>query len=322
MSNPQTREALASVPPAGGSRRPGAASAERSAKRRENLLAYIFVAPTAVIVLGVIVFPMLYSLLLSLERYNLTDPGNVRFIGLGNYLSLLESSDFWQVMGRTAIFTVISVALTMVIGLAFALILNERFLGRGVFRTLLLVPWVIPAVVVGIAWEWIFNANYGVLNALLQNLGLIQEYRPWLGDPSTAMPAVIVAKVWKEVPFTALLFLAGLQTIPSDLYEASRIDGAGAWRSFLNITLPLLRPTILVVIVIETMWTFRVFDIIFVMTNGGPADTTNLAAFYTYLETFKYLHVGLGSALAYMVTAVIVAASVLYMRLVGTEVEY
>ncbi len=267
-------------------------------------------------------FPMLYSLLLSLEKYNLTDPDNVLFVGLGNYLTLFESSNFWSVMERTVLFTVISVALTMVLGLAFALILNERFHGRGVFRTLLLVPWVIPAVVVGIAWEWIFNSNYGVLNALLQQVGLIQEFRPWLGDPATAMPAVIVAKVWKEVPFASLLFLAGLQTIPADLYEASRIDGAGAWRSFLHITLPLLRPTILVVIVLQTMWTFRVFDIIFVMTNGGPMDTTNLAAFYTYLETFKYLHVGLGAALAYVVTAVIVAASVLYMRLVGTEVEY
>ena len=320
MSNPQTREALASLPSAAGGA--GAAQAEKPARHRLNLLAYVFVAPTAIVVLGVIVFPMLYSLLLSLERYNLTDPGNVRFIGLQNYLTLFESSDFWQVMWRTVLFTVVSVALTMAIGLAFALILNERFTGRGIFRTLLLVPWVIPAVVVGIAWEWIFNANYGVLNALLQQVGLIQQYRPWLGDPATAMPAVIVAKVWKEVPFASLLFLAGLQTIPGDLYEASRIDGAGAWRSFLHVTLPLLRPAILVVIVVETMWTFRVFDIIFVMTNGGPADTTNLAAFYTYLETFKYLHVGLGSALAYLVTAVIVAASVLYMRLVGSEVEY
>lgn len=289
---------------------------------RGSTLGYLFVAPTALITLGVIIFPMLYSLILSLEKYDLTDPGNVRFVGLGNYLTLFQSDTFWQVMERTVRFTVVSVALTMVIGLAFALILNEPFQGRGIFRTLLLIPWVIPAVVVGIAWEWIFNANYGILNGLLQQLGLIEGYHPWLGDPATAMPAVIVAKIWKEVPFATLLFLAGLQTIPADLYEASRIDGAGSWRAFVHITAPLLTPMILVVLVIQTMWTFRVFDIIFVMTNGGPMDTTNLAAFYTYLETFKYYHVGLGSALAYVVTAVIVAASLLYMRLVGSEVEY
>jgi ABC-type sugar transport system permease subunit len=285
-------------------------------------LGYGFVAPSVLVVLGVVVSPLLYSLFLSLEKYNLADPDNTRFIALGNYIELFTSDTFWQVMNRTVVFTILSVTFTMVIGLAFALVLNQEFVGRAAFRTLLLIPWVIPAVVVGIAWEWIFNANYGILNAILVQLGVMATNQPWLGDPTTAMPAVMVAKVWKEIPFAALLFLAGLQTIPADLYEVSRIDGASAWQSFLRITLPLLRPVILVVIVIETMWTFRVFDIIFVMTNGGPMDTTNMAAFYTYQETFTYLNVGLGSALAYVVTAVIVAASLLYIRLVGTEVEY
>jgi multiple sugar transport system permease protein len=290
--------------------------------REGSAIIWAFVAPASLTVIGVVVFPLLYSLYLSMEKYELTDPGNVRFIGLGNYLTLLKSQTFWDVMGRTGTFTLISVAITMIIGLLFAMILNLRFKGRGVMRALLLIPWVMPAVVVGISWEWIFNANYGILNAILMQLGLLSTIQPWLGDPTTAMPAVLVAKVWKEIPFTALIFLAGLQTIPADLYEVSRIDGAGAWQAFLHITLPLLRPVALVVIVIETMWTFRIFDLIFVMTNGGPMDTTNLAAFYTYLVTFKYLHVGLGSALAYMVTGIIVAASLLYIRLVGSTVEY
>lgn len=294
-----------------------------NARRRWHFnLAYGFVAPSVVVVLGVIVSPLLYSLFLSLEKYNLADPDNTRFIAFGNYLELLQSDTFWQVMNRTTVFTIFSVTFTMILGLAFAMVLNQEFVGRAAFRTLLLIPWVIPAVVVGIAWEWIFNSNYGILNAILVQLGILSANQPWLGDPATAMPAVMVAKVWKEIPFVALMFLAGLQTIPADLYEVSRIDGASAWQSFLRITLPLLRPVILVVIVIETMWTFRVFDIIFVMTNGGPMDTTNLAAFYTYQVTFTYFNVGLGSALAYVVTAVIVAASLLYIRLVGTEVEY
>lgn len=313
--------ARASRPAASNKPDVGGKTPVRTGRRPWNL-GYWFVAPTAITVLGVIIFPLFYSLYLSLQKYTLTAPDDIRFIGLKNYTDLIQSSGFWDVLTRTITFTMISVLLTMGLGLGFALILSQEFRGRGVFRTLLLIPWVIPAVVVGIAWEWIFNSNYGILNGLLAQAGLLSYNQPWLGDPNTAMPAVVVAKVWKEVPFAALLFLAGLQTIPTDLYEVSRIDGAGAWQSFRHITLPLLRPIFLVVIVIETMWTFRVFDIIFVMTNGGPMDTTNMAAFYTYQVTFKYLDIGLGSALAYVVTAVIVAASLVYMRLVGTTVEY
>ncbi len=287
-----------------------------------SLIGYWLTLPTAITVIGVIVFPIVYSLFLSLEQYDLADPLNTHFVGLGNYISLANSATFWAVMLRTVLFTVVSVALTMFLGLAFALILNESFWGRGLFRSLLLIPWVIPAVVVGIAWEWIFNANYGILNAILVQTGLIAHGRAWLGDVGTALPALVVAKIWKEIPFVALMFLAGLQSISVDLYEVARIDGASDWRALLSITLPLLKPMALVVIVIETMWTFRVFDIIFVMTNGGPMDLTNLAAFYTYTVTFKYLHVGLGSALAYVVTAVIMAASLLYMRLLRSDVQY
>jgi ABC-type sugar transport system permease subunit len=289
--------------------------------RRVNI-GYLFAAPAGLTVLAIVVFPLLYSLILSMQNYNLADPTRRGFIGLGNYIELFRSSIFWEVIQRTVTFTIVSVGLTIIVGLAFALVLNEPFKGRAFFRSLLLVPWVIPAVVVGIAWEWIFNANYGIVNTVLVQLGILAYGHPWLGDPSTAVPALMVAKVWKEIPFATLLFLAGLQTIPAELYEVSRIDGASAWQTFLHITLPLLRPTTLIVIVIETMWTFRIFDIIFVMTNGGPMNVTNMAAFYTYQVTFKYLNVGLGSAMAYIVTAMIVMTSLVYMRLVGSKVEY
>ncbi len=291
-------------------------------RRTRTLEPYWFILPAVVVVLGVVIYPTLDSLLISLQKYDLADPTHRPFVGLNNYLTLLTSDSFWQVIERTAVFTVFSVVLTMLIGLAVALLLNEEFVGRAVVRTLLLIPWAMPPVVVGMVWEWIYNGDYGILNGILTWLHLSGGYVSFLGDPNLAMPAVIVTKVWKEVPFVALMLLAGLQTIPSPLYEAARIDGAGSFRTLFSITIPLLRPMLAVVTVLQTMWSFRVFDIIYVMTSGGPADRTMVIAIETYFESFKYLRFGSGAAMAYVVTIVIVTLSLVYMKLISTDLEY
>ena len=277
---------------------------------------YWFILPTLLVVFGVVVYPVAESLVISLQKYNLAEPNNRPFVGLNNYLQLLGSRGFWAIIQRTAVFTVFSVSITLLIGLGIALLLNQHFVGRGVVRSLLLIPWALPPVVVGMIWEWIYNGDYGVLNAVLVGLHLSQGYVSFLGDARLAMPAVIATKVWKEVPFVALLLLAGLQTIPAELYEAARIDGAGSWRLLRSVTLPLLSPVLAVVTVLQTMWSFRVFDIIYVMTNGGPADQTNVIALETYAESFKYLRFGSGAAMAYIVTLFIGAMSVVYMKLI------
>jgi len=209
-----------------------------------------------------------------------------------------------------------------VIGLGIALVLNRDFKYRGIVRALILIPWALPSVVVGITWQWIYNANYGVLNGLLLSLGFIDSYRSWLGNPSTALYMVVITKIWKEVPFVALILLAGLQTIPKNLYEAAKIDGSNLWQCFRDITLPLLRPSILVVLVLQTMWAIRVFDIIYVMTRGGPANKTMVITYYTFLRTFKFLDFGHGTALAYVVTMFIVLFTLLYIKLLYVKVEY
>jgi ABC-type sugar transport system permease subunit len=299
--------------------------AKRRAVRRargERSLGPWLIAPSLVLILGIVVYPLAYSLWISVHQMNLTNPDVTPYVGLDNYSRWLTSEPFWQSVGATTYFTVVSVVLTIVLGLLVALVLNQRFVGRRVVRALMLIPWALPSVVTGVIWLWIYNGNYGALNGLLLQLGLIRSYQTWLGDPTTALYAVVATKVWKELPFVALLLLATLQTIPSEVHEAGRVDGAGTLGTFFRITLPLLRPGLLVVAILETMWAFRVFDIVYVLTSGGPADATMVVAYLTYLETFKFLRFGSGAALAYVITLFIVLISFVYVRVLRSEVEY
>jgi multiple sugar transport system permease protein len=290
--------------------------------RGEQALGPWLVGPSLVLIFGIVIYPLVYSLWISVHQMDLTRPGQLPFVGLANYTGWLGSDRFWRSVQVTTYFTVISVALTVVLGLLTALVLNERFAGRRAVRALLLVPWALPSVVTGVIWLWIYNGNYGALNGLLYQLGLIRSYQTWLGDPSLALYMVAVTKIWKELPFVALLLLATLQTIPAEVHEAARVDGAGALGAFFRITLPLLRPGLLVVAILETMWTFRVFDIVYVLTSGGPADSTMVVAYLTYMETFKFLRFGSGAALAYVVTLFIVLISFVYVKVLRSEVEY
>ena len=246
-----------------------------SYRLRDRLFPYVLILPTAVAVLAVVIYPMLYSLNISLREVGLAEMGDLskaKWVGLQNYLDQLANKQFWEIIYRTSFITVICVAGAMIIGLIVALVLNQNFVGRKLVRVLVLIPWVLPTMVISASWEWIYNGNYGALNGLLYQLGLIDQYRTWLGNINLVIYALSLVKVWKEIPFVALILLASLQTIPRELYEAASMDGAGTWSRFWLVTIPLLRPALLVALVLQTMWAFRIFDIVYALTQGGTSE--------------------------------------------------
>jgi multiple sugar transport system permease protein/N,N'-diacetylchitobiose transport system permease protein len=279
--------------------------------------------PSLVVVFGIIIYPLLKTLYTSFYDVNSVFPGSYPFIGLRNYSTIFHSAEFWSALRRTAYFTIVSTFLEVILGVMLGILLNQKFKGRWFLRSIVILPWALPTVVNGAMWRWIFNAEYGALNALLTQTHLIGDYRSWLGSPALALNMVIVADVWKMTPLAAFFVLAALQTIPQDLYEAASVDGAGALRRFASITLPLLAPTIVIILVLRTMEAFKVFDIIYVMTRGGPADGTSTIAFYTYIQAFSNQLFGLGAALAYIIAFCIMMFAIIYMRLLQRgEVEY
>jgi multiple sugar transport system permease protein len=250
----------------------------------------------------------MHVVLLSFEK-RLPIFGISHFVGLDNYLFLLRDDRFWNALGNTAYFTALSVTMELAIGLALALLLERPIRWRGVVRAVVLIPWAIPTVVSARMWEWIFATDTGILNFLLgQRIN-------WLGHPAWAMHAAVFVDVWKTTPFVAILLMAGLQSIPKDIYRAARLDGAGSWAIFRTITLPLLRPVMLVVLLFRTLDAFRIFDAVYVLTGGGPANTTETLSIYAYRVLFQTLQFGYGSALAVVVFLWTGLISVAYIRL-------
>ncbi|MGQ0812542.1 MAG: carbohydrate ABC transporter permease [Nitrospiraceae bacterium] len=254
--------------------------------------------------------PILAALWVSLER-RLPIFGIAEFVGLQNYRLLLQDHRFWMACGTTLYFTVMSVAAELVLGLAIALLIDgtwrqsrqtsipeTRTMGHGWLQAVILLPWVIPTVVSARLWEWIYHSEYGLLNYLLLRAGMIREPVNWLGDAFWAIHAAILMDIWKATPFAALLLLAGLKTIPAELYQAARVDGAGNWAIFRRLTVPLLLPIMTVVLMFRTMDAFRVFDAVYVLTGGGPGNSTETLSIYAYKTLFQSLQFGYGSALA------------------------
>jgi len=291
---------------------------------QERWLAWALIIPAMLVVFGLIFVPIVRALWMSLHIIDLTRPAiGQPFVGLGNYIEIMQNKYFWASIGRTFYFMFASIAFEMVAGIAVALLLNTEFRGRAILRTLVLIPWALPITIDAIMWKWIFNPSYGAFNSLLYQLGLISTYQAWLSDPMSALHVVIIADVWKVTPLVILLTLAALQTIPGELYEAAVMDGANRIAYFWSVTLPLLTPTLLIVLVVRTMDAFKVFDIIYIMTSGGPSDGTKLIAYYTYLEAFSFLHLGTGAALAYLMTIFIGLLAYIYIRLLkNREIEY
>jgi len=280
----------------------------------QKKLALILVIPAVVVIFGIVIYPLLNALYQSFFNTNLAYPLLTKFIWLQNYLSVFKDIYFWKSLYNTVYFTIISMVLELIFGFIVALVLNEKFFMKWLVRTLIIIPWAIPPVVNATVWKWIANSEYGSLNSILKSLGIIKEYRIWLSDPFWSMMIIILADVWKYTPLVAIMLLAALQTIPEDLYEAAKIDGANSFRRTISITIPLIKPTIIVVLILRTFEAFKVFDLVFVMTRGGPAFKTTVVSYFTYLETFSQLNIGRGSAIAYIIVIFMSILSYLYIR--------
>jgi ABC-type sugar transport system permease subunit len=285
-----------------------------SLRQRDTLIGLLLVLPSLLIVLGIVLQPILSTLYLSFFDANLGVSAVNIFRGLGNYRDLLGDPVFWATIQRTLYFTLVSVGLELVLGLAIAQLIHAHPPGWRFLRTSLIIPWAVPTIVNGTMWRWIYNADYGALNSLLMQLGLIDRYIPWLIYPRTAMNLVILADIWHSVPFIALILQAALATLPAGLEEAAAVDGANAWQRFWLVRLPLLRSAILVALVIRSVEAFRVFDIIYVITNGGPAYGTVTISYLTYLETFSFGHVGRGAALSFLISLFTMLMAFAYIR--------
>lgn len=280
---------------------------------REQRTGWLLLLPALILLALVFAYPILRAFWLSLFTQNLGTQLKLVFSGLDNYGRMVGDGRFWQSLWNTSIFTFVSVFLELILGMGVALVLNQPFRGRGIVRTISLLPWALPTALMGLAWAWIFNDQYGIVNDILLRLGILQTGVSWLGDPTLAMMAVVIADVWKTTPFIALLLLAGLQSISADLYEAHAIDGASAWQSFWQITVPLLLPQIVIALLFRFAQAFGIFDLVQVMTGGGPAGATEMVSIYIYGTVMRYLDFGYGAALVVvtfllLVTAVAIAA--------------
>jgi ABC-type sugar transport system permease subunit len=236
------------------------------------------------------------------------------FVGLKNYIDMLQDQIFWDTIGRTLYFTFVSVGLELVIGLAIAQLIHSHPWGWKFIRFSLIIPWAVPTIVNGAMWRWIYNADFGAMNGVLKALGLIQHYQAWLSMPNMAMNLVILADIWHTMPFVALILQSALATLPEELNEAAAVDGANAFQRFFLIRLPLLRPAILVAVIVRTVDAFRVFDISYIITNGGPAFKTVTITYLTYLNTFSYGKPGTGAALAFLISLFTIVMTFIFIR--------
>ncbi len=286
---------------------------------QERFFAFLLLVPCFVFVIIFAFYPIAYSVYLSLHRIILSLPGLQQpFVGLENYKQLLNDSVALKSMLNTLLFVAVTTFFELLFGLAIALVINRHFRGRGFVRAAVLVPWAIPTVVASQMWRFIFNDNYGLLNYMVFGSNTAQ-YHAWLADSFFAFAAIIAADVWKTSSFAALIILAGLQTIPDELHEAAKIDGANAWQRFIKITFPLVKPALLIALLFRTMDAFRVFDLVFVMTQGGPADATNVLQFYGYKKIFAEGLMGYGSTISVVVFLVTFCISLIYIRTLGTR---
>jgi multiple sugar transport system permease protein len=291
----------------------------RSAEADEKRLAAKMVSPSLILIAVVAAYPIGYAIWLSLNEYSVRTPGLSRWAGLRNYETALSAESFQSAIVNTLIFTVGSVSLELVLGIAMAMAMHNAVKGKGLIRTVVLVPWAILTVVTAITWQTIFEPQLGFVNTMLRGIGLPGGDIVWLGEQGYAMAVLIFADVWKTAPFMALLVLAGLQVIPNDVYEAAKVDGASAWQRFTRITLPLLRPAILVALIFRTLDALRIFDLPFVLTKGS--NGTNTVSLEAYEELRENRLIGLGSAMAVITFIIVMIVAFLYIRFVGGNIR-
>jgi multiple sugar transport system permease protein len=291
-----------------------AATSSISARPRPSLTPYAFLAPALLVTAAVILFPVLQTAWMSLHDFVLFRPHNVPFIWLGNFVRAFNDPVFWTSLWNSLLWVGLSVGFQFLLGLGTALLLNQSFWWRGVARALVVVPWALPSVIIGLMWTWMYDFNLGVINDILLRLGVIDDPVAWLARTDTTLYAVILALVWQGFPFFAVVILAGLQTVPQELYEAAEMDGATAWQKLRFVTLPSIAEVIATALLLRTIWVANSLDVILVMTGGGPGYTTHTLPLYAFLKAYSAMEFGYGAALALILTALLLFAVYAYVR--------
>jgi multiple sugar transport system permease protein len=266
-----------------------------------------------ILLLALTIFPLVFSLILSLHKWSVTKPGPWKFVGLLNYFEIIKDGVFWRIIRNTFVFTISAVLLQFTIGIGLANMLNKELRGEGVFRSVLVMPMMIPPILVGLIWLFMYKKDFGIINNMLSLLSI--DPISWLSKPMNAMPAIIIADTWQWTPFMFLLFLAGIRSLPIEIYESARMDGASSWQLFRFITLPLLKPIILIAVIIRFMDAFRIFDKIFQLTGGGPGVATETISLYIYRNGLRYFNMGYATALSYLSLIFIVGFSIIYIKI-------
>ena len=280
-------------------------------RRGDFLPAVFFLSPTLIIFSAFILFPVFFSFYLSFQQWNMFS-GDTTFIGLSNYIRMFKSEEFLSVLKNTAIYTFGTIPLNMGFSLLVAYILHKKILGKKLLRTLFFAPVVISPVAAAVIWRWLYDPNFGLINFFIGIFGI--NPINWLNDTIAAMAALIIMGVWKTFGINMVLFAAGLQAIPEHYYEAAEIDGAGQWTKFRNITLPLLAPTTFFIMVMSIISSFQVFDIVYVLTSGGPLGSTKVMVFYIYEHAFKFFEMGYASAVSYVLFAILFTLTLIQIK--------
>jgi multiple sugar transport system permease protein len=287
----------------------------RGALEREAVFSWLMLLPGVLFLLAFVAYPFFYGIFLSLEERRVAQPGT--FVGLANFITLWHDPVFWRVTQNTFIYTAVTTLLKMVGGLAMALVMNQTFRGRNLARAFLLLPFIVPTVLSTVAWMWMLDPTFSVLNWVLVHTGIITHGISWLGNSSLALVSVMAVNTWRGLPFYGITLLAGLQTISPDLYEAAAIDGAGAVQRFRHMTLPILKPVLIIVTMFSVIFTFSDFQLVYVLTGGGPANATNLFAVYAFNVAMSAGQLGLGAAIALSMLpplGLMIVALTLYLR--------
>jgi len=281
--------------------------------KRINIWPYLLITPALITVVAVVFIPAINAILMSFQSYDLRRPSSIGFIGLENYISVFNDSLFWMSLLRTVAWVVFGVGFQFFFGFILALLLNKKFKGRGLVRSISLIPWVTPGVLIGLMWRWLYDGSYGVINDLLLKIHLIDTPIPFLAQQDTSFPSVIVTIIWQGIPFFALMILAGLQGIPGELYEAADIDGASSSQKLFNITIPSLKNTIFVTTLLRIIWVANSVDVIFNMTGGGPAYSSQTLSVYVFNKA-NALNLGYSSAMSILLTLVLLMVAIPYLK--------
>jgi ABC-type sugar transport system permease subunit len=297
--------------------RPPPRAARRGIRLSDRQVGILFMLPFLLTAAAFMVWPVAEAIRLAFYAYNPLRPDDIRWVGLENFERVFDDPLFWESFSQALVWTGWSIALQTVLGVGLALLLHNSLPGIALFRGLLLFPYIVPTVVVALNWRWIFNSEIGVVNHALLSLGLIDQNIAWLSTPNMAMASAIGLNVWKYTPFVIICVLARLQTIPTELYDAAKVDGAGAWRRLIDITLPMLREVLVVVIVFRTIWTFNKFEEIYLLTRGGPGTSTFNLAVYAFEEGMANLRLGVAAATGVIMIVLLLAGTIVYVRVAG-----